>query len=369
MLLELFEERVEKVRSLFEENGADALLISKCNNFSWFTFGARSHITLNATEGEASILVTPDGVYLLINNIELQRLKDLELPREIQQELKVVEYDWFERTSAEKRAIDSIVKGKVISDTGRYDTGTVDLVSLRSVLSDYEVGFYSDLGRECDEIFSDVVPSFTPDMTELEVQGIMYREMAKRDIEPVLTLAFSEESTLTYRHNLSRNTKLTRRGFVSICARRRGLIISSSRSFMFEEVEGIREQHRCNCYVDSVAIVSSRPEEKLSDVFEKIKEAYATQEAPGEWRFHHQGGLAGYSPREVVADPYTSVVLKSGNSLAWNPTIRGTKSEDTVVLLAGQNRIVSYPQSSRWPALIFEIGGQTVRRPNIVLLK
>lgn len=369
MLLESFRERVKTVREFMSYNGIDSLLLSKCCNFSWFTFGGRSHITLNATEGEASILITEDSIHLLTNNIELQRLMDLEIDSSLHGQFEIQEYPWYERPVGERKIVESLARGRLFSDTGRYGTQVVDLVSIRSALSEYEIETYSTLGKECDEIFSEKIHTLTPAMTELDVQAIMYGAMAERDIEPVLSLAFSEESSLTYRHNLSRNSKLGMRGFVSICARRKGLVVSSSRSFMFDDFPEIREQHARNCYVDSVAIASSRPGARLSDIFEKIKEAYSSQNAKGEWEKHHQGGSAGYMPREMVANPYASLVLKVGSAVAWNPTIKGTKSEDTAVICSRENSIISFPESSVWPSISFEIGDQKIRRPDILLLQ
>jgi len=50
-----------------------------------------------------------------------------------------------------------------------------------------------------------------------------------------------------------------------------------------------------------------------------------------EWKLHHQGGPAGYEPREFVATPITDNVISAGQVFAWNPSITGgVKSEDTV---------------------------------------
>jgi len=367
MLLEEFRDRVKSLRELMAARSASALLLSKCCNFSWFTFGARSHITLNSTEGEASILITGDRVYMITNNIEKQRIQEIELDESLLGEFGFLEYSWFE-PSGEKRLLDSVVNGKLISDTGRYSSEYVDITPMRSVLSETEIDTYKALGRECDEIFSLIVPDLNRHMTELEVQGLFYRAMAERDIEPVLTLVFSEESSLSYRHNLSRDVRLGKRGFASICARKRGLIISSSRSFLFEASDDIRRQHEQNCLIDAKVIGCSKPGVKLSQVFERLVEAYETAGRAGEWKLHHQGGTAGYLPREVIANLKSDIVLQIGNAVAWNPTIRGTKSEDTVLVGKSQNTILSFPDSSSWPALEFEIDGVSVKRPAIVIV-
>jgi len=211
-------------------------------------------------------------------------------------------------------------------------------------------------------------PKLKSEMTELEVQGLFYEAMAKRNIEPVLTLVFSEDSSLSYRHNLSRDVKLGKRGFASICARRRGLIVSSSRSFMFEAADDVIRQHQQNCYVDAVAMGSSRPGVKLSEAFGRLIEAYEKVGRASEWKFHHQGGIAGYLPREVHANLKSDVYLREGNAVAWNPTIRGTKSEDTVLIGNERNSIISFPEDSTWPALEFEVNDGVVRRPASLLI-
>ena len=57
---------------------------------------------------------------------------------------------------------------------------------------------------------------------------------------------------------------------------------------------------------------------------------------PGEERFHHQGGTTGYWEREWVATPKGTETVVDGQAFAWNPSIRGGKAEDTVILRDGK---------------------------------
>ncbi|ACR79686.1 MULTISPECIES: aminopeptidase P family N-terminal domain-containing protein [Kosmotoga] len=97
----LFPQRVEQLKNFITNEGAEGLLISRCDNFSWFTFGGRNHITLNTVEGVASILLTREKIYLFVDNIEKERLRKEEIAPEIWKELEVIEYDWWksERTA------------------------------------------------------------------------------------------------------------------------------------------------------------------------------------------------------------------------------------------------------------------------------
>ncbi|NLT44999.1 MAG: peptidase M24, partial [Thermotogaceae bacterium] len=106
----------------------------------------------------------------------------------------------------------------------------------------------------------------------------------------------------------------------------------------------------------------------LSETFERLIEAYEKVGKAGEWKFHHQGGIAGYLPREVHANLKSDVSLREGNAVAWNPTIRGTKSEDTVLIGNEENSILSFPEESTWPSLEFEVNNKVVRRPALLVI-
>jgi antitoxin VapB len=84
---------------------------------------------------------------------------------------------------------------------------------------------------------------------------------------------------------------------------------------------------------------------------------------PDEWRLHHQGGPAAYEPREFVATPASTAVVSAGEVYAWNPSITGTKSEDTILVGAGGNEILTAMPG--WPEQFFEIESQQVARPAI----
>ena len=47
---------------------------------------------------------------------------------------------------------------------------------------------------------------------------------------------------------------------------------------------------------------------------------------------HHQGGVTGYAPREVKVVPGMTMSLRRNMALAWNPSVTGSKSEDTIII-------------------------------------
>ena len=70
----------------------------------------------------------------------------------------------------------------------------------------------------------------------------------------------------------------------------------------------------------------------LAQAFEDCRRFYAEAGFPEGWRDHHQGGMAGYASREVIATPGTQQEIREGQAFAWNPSLVGAKAEETFVL-------------------------------------
>jgi Xaa-Pro dipeptidase len=76
------------------------------------------------------------------------------------------------------------------------------------------------------------------------------------------------------------------------------------------------------------------------------------------------GGPAGYEPREYIATPDSDDVVSAGQTYAWNPSITGTKSEDTILVGEEENEVLT--SIDGWPTLSVIVGGETFERPAIL---
>jgi antitoxin VapB len=74
--------------------------------------------------------------------------------------------------------------------------------------------------------------------------------------------------------------------------------------------------------------------------------------------------LAGYEPREITATPTSTQPILSGQTFAWNPSIKGVKSEDTILVGEQFNEILT--EMNDWPAIEVRIGDQIIKRPAIL---
>jgi antitoxin VapB len=116
--------------------------------------------------------------------------------------------------------------------------------------------------------------------------------------------------------------------------------------------------------VDATFTAATRPGARLSDVFQRAVEAYAAQGFPDEWRLHHQGGPAGYEPREFIATPSVADLAAAGQAYAWNPSITGCKSEDTILIGEAENEVLTTIQD--WPDIQVSVDGKAYSRPAIL---
>jgi len=126
----------------------------------------------------------------------------------------------------------------------------------------------------------------------------------------------------------------------------------------------VRHKAEAVARIDAEMIAATRPGNTLGDVFNRAQSAYAAAGFPDEWRLHHQGGSAGYAPREITATPTTIEPILVGQAFAWNPSITGVKSEDTILVGEESNEIIT--EMADWPTIDIQVGGQILKRPAIL---
>ncbi len=360
--MEEFQWKVERLREIMEEKHISSVLITRNDNFSWITSGGRGWVVSGSDRAVAWVLVSEDSAYLVSNNIESRRL----LSEEIRGDFELVEYKWYE-DPFEK--IEGILGSSPASDADIRGFLNVsdDMKKLRIVMSEWEIDRARKMGREMEEILEGVVENARSDMSELELAGEIRREFQLRGYDLPVLLVFSEKTRNLYRHNLPGDEALGRFFFVSICAKKHGLVLSMTRSAAFIRIfDDLETQHYLNAKIDARIMESTKPGKTLRDMFFTIRDIYSEYNHEDEFEKHHQGGIAGYNSREEKATPNSSTVLQPNMLVAWNPTITGTKSEDTILLTNDGFEILTFTRNSKWPRL--DLGDIPTGRPGIKVL-
>jgi Xaa-Pro aminopeptidase len=150
-----------------------------------------------------------------------------------------------------------------------------------------------------------------------------------------------------------------------LCGRRYGLVCSLTRLVHFGSLpEELRRKAEAVAHIDAAFLTATRPGRSLGQVFAEAQSAYAGAGFADEWRLHHQGGPAAYEPREVIATPDSDFLIAAGQAYAWNPSITGTKSEDTFLVGQSGNEVISAIEG--WPVYTLSVNGQSILRPAIL---
>jgi len=182
---------------------------------------------------------------------------------------------------------------------------------------------------------------------------------------PVVVLVASDERIANYRHPLPTDKPIERYAMLVLCFRKDGLVISLTRLVHFGRLPSDLQRKAEACArVDARLILGTRAGRTLSDLFAIARDAYADEGYPEAIDEHHQGGSAGYAVREVIARPDAHTPIAVNQMFAWNPSIRGVKSEDSILLT--ENGVEILTAMEGFPTLSVSIDGQAIARPAIL---
>lgn len=354
--------KLSNLRTLLAQHGLDGILLRKASSFSWLTGGLSSVINTASSFGEASLLVTQEHAYLVTNTIEAPRF--LEEDRVENQGWKVILQDWFSSESP----LNTMTRGwRLGSDfpTPGFTDLSLEIARLRSILSPEEQNRLREVSSLCAQAMAEAAFAVRPGMSEYEISAVLAHACLNRGVEPIVRLIATDERIFRYRHPPATSKPLQRYAMLVLCGRKYGLVVSLTRLIHFGKLpDEIQRKARATAYVDAIALSATRIGRTLGDVFKDITLAYETAGYPDEWKLHHQGGPAGYEPREWIATLESQERVVSGQAYAWNPSITGTKSEDTILVKEEGFEILT--EISAWPTLEIEVSGTLIRRPAVL---
>jgi Xaa-Pro aminopeptidase len=200
---------------------------------------------------------------------------------------------------------------------------------------------------------------------ENQVAAELSRELLGRGLEATVILVGSDERLKRYRHPLPTNHKIQKTVMMVICAKGYGLIANLTRVVYFGPMPtDLRLRHQACLEVECAMWGKSRVGTEAQEVFEAGVSEYSARGFPGEWKKHHQGGPTGYETRDYLATPDCSRRLVENQALAWNPSITGTKSEDTVLLTTKGLELLT--PTPLWPMIKMNYAGKKYLRPDIL---
>ena len=338
------------------------VLINSQPNFAWLTCGGRNGIDQSRENGAASILVTSDGkCFVIANNIEMPRILEEEV---LESEFAAVEFAWQEEKaqqglSAEKAI--AIAGGRV----GTEEEFENRIAACRYSLTRAEVERYRSICSDAGDALGSSALAVEPGMSEIQVAGRLRQELSVRGLDPVVTLVAADERICKFRHPVPTEKRWDNALLMVTCAKRNGLIANLSRMVCVGPVSGELERKTVATAAIHAALLSqTTPGISGAELYATASKAYAGQGFSAEIDLHHQGGATGYRTRDWVANPASGDKVREYQAFAWNPSITGTKIEDTCVVVDHATETLT--MSDHFPFITTLIAGKEFKSTGIL---
>jgi Xaa-Pro aminopeptidase len=321
-----------------------------------------------------TLLVRRDGRrFVLANRIELTRLLTEQLHG---QGYEPVDFGWEEEKANPSLPADiarSLVDQGLPLGSDSPVGSSVRLVDqavarARYKLTAGEIDRFRLLGLEAGLAIGEMARSLVPGLSEREVASRAVDSLVAIGAASVVTLVAADERLRLFRHPPPTDLCWDKTVMVVVCARRGGLIASLTRIVCNGPVpEDLRKRTQATAGVMARMLAATKPGASGSDLYDVAARAYLDADFPGEEHLHHQGGAAGYRTRDWVAHPACTEQVQAGQAFAWNPSITGTKIEETCI--ASSEGIEMITTTPGWPVIELspDVDGQ-YRLPDVLSL-
>lgn len=365
--------KTERLTRMLDAENLGGVLLNGQHNFAWLTSGKSSGINLSIENGSCFLFIRNDGKkFVLANNIEMTRLVSEEISAD---EFEPVEFSW----EAEKASGDFVFEkaksllgenGEIASDLSLNAKIRVIenlIASCRFELTVAETERYRKLGRDAGATLGKIFQKIEPGETELEIARKVKDALAIYQINSVITLVGADERIEQFRHPQPTEKTWKKVVLIAVCARREGLIANLSRIACVGEIpDGLRRKTDAVARVFAAIIGATRIGANGAEIYQAAAAAYAEQGFADEIRRHHQGGATGYKTRDWLAHPKSVEEVVLNQAFAWNPTITGTKTEETFILTENGAEILT--ASPNFPRISIEVDGNNYFSPDILSL-
>lgn len=355
-----FRAKLSQLRLLINEKSAGALILNRQCNFSWLT-GGRGFVGIASTAACGSLLIRQDSVFLIAENMEAGRLwkeQTLENP-----DIQICDYPWQQPENRTHHIL-KLANGHRILTEKEVEP---ELFVLRTVMSPYDIDRYRQLARTTSLELEAACRTLYPGMDEYELSSELAQRFIACGLEPITILIGFDERAAQYRHPVPTGAYLHNHALIAVCTRQNGLIVSATRMVCLRRDDELVRRQKAAGYVDAVLCGGTRPGMDTANLFVQAQAAYAFQGFAEEWRQHHQGGLTGYMPRELKARETLHHIIREGEVYAWNPSVQGTKSENTILVTPTGFENLTY--TGNWKYIEHQLPGGRILTEDILILE
>jgi Xaa-Pro aminopeptidase len=366
-------EKMGRLARALAAEGLGGVLLGSQHNFAWLTAGGSNGVDLSREPGACALLVRADGKrFVIASRIEMARMLEEELAGA---EFEPVEYSWEEDKASPTFVADlaaSLLEGGSALGSDLPAGAGVKVFEgavarCRYQLTTSETERFRQLGRDAGEVVGEFAKSLEPGESETEIARRMSDALAARGMRSVVTLVAADERLAKFRHPVPTARRWERVVMLVTCARRGGLVASLSRIVCAGQMsDELRRRTQAVARVNARLLAATRPGAVGSELYRTAADAYADEGFAGEEHLHHQGGASGYRTRDWVAHPASGEIVQTNQAFAWNPSVTGTKAEETCVASADGVEILT--TSPVWPQITVRVGGREYHSPDVLSL-
>jgi antitoxin VapB len=235
----------------------------------------------------------------------------------------------------------------------------------RFELTESEIERYRQLGKDAGTIIGNLAKSLEPGQSESEIARLASNALAQKNIRSVVTLVAADGRLQKFRHPVPTEKKWEKTLMIVVCARREGLIVSLSRIVCAGKApEELKQKALACAQVNARLLAATKPGTTGAELYQIAAAAYEKAGFAGEINLHHQGGATGYRTRDWVAHPSSGEIVRLNQAFAWNPSISGTKTEETCIALGDKIEVIT--ASPDWAQIAVEVNGRQYYSPDVM---
>ncbi len=344
-----FNQRIQPIRELMKAKDLEAFVLQRNPNLAWAIAG-RAHVPNSIDAACFDLIITQDSALAITNVVEAPRLIAEEFPIEV----SVKEIKWSE--GRDGYLPEGAQVGSDQPGAGRVELG-IEIENIRASLIASDVARFREICTDAAIALGNAMKQVESTDREIDVAGLISHSLWQSDLEIAFLGVAGQDRVHKFRHPLPTDAIVGNRVSASICAKRKGLIASVTRIVTFGEVNEVMvAEYESIFKVEAALLDATVVGAPFSDPINAAMAAYPTYGfAPDEWTKHHQGGPTGYLPRDWPANQGSSRLIANNQPIAWNPTGKGWKAEDTI--LATKLGVKLLTNDPKWPS--FEVNGRT----------
>ena len=362
-------EKLERVVRLCHTHRLGGILLTTQPNFAWITGGRSNRIDGSREPGNGAILITAEGRrFVVANQIEMPRLLDEALagiPCE------PIDYSWTSGLSTPSSLVElartATSHSHIGADWPIPDTVSVEgaITGARALLTTGEIERYKVLGRDIGAAIGQFCRGLEPGLFEDAVARGASDSVAALGARATVVLVGADDRIARYRHPTPTPLPWRQLLMLVVCAERHGLVVAVTRLVSAGPAPSeVVARTEAAARVFERLLDATRTGATGREIYSVAAAAYAACGFPGEETRHHQGGPIGYQARDWLAHPSSDARVEARQAFAWNPSITGTKVEETALLLDDHMEIIS--GSPEWPSMEMQIRGRRLLSPLVL---